>query len=96
MDDMLATLRREQDAIDREIVAALGKRVAIREKISAFRRANKLLTVDPARMQYVLDQAEMFAHEFNVPPQMARDVFDVLIDWSHKLDRQWRTQENGE
>ena len=96
MKDELAELRREQDEVDREIVAALGRRIAIREKISAFRRDNKLLTIDPARMQIVLDQAEKFAKDYHVPGKMARDVFELLIDWSHKLDRDWRKQENGE
>ena len=96
MEDKLAELRREQDEVDREIVAALGKRVAVRKKISAFRVDNKLLTIDPTRMQVVLQQAEEMGKEYHVPEQMARDVFEVLIDWSHRLDREWRKKKNEE
>ena len=90
MGDMLAKLRREQDEVDRDILEALGRRLAVRRRISAFRAENNLLTIDPARMQVVLNQAEEIGKEYDVPAQMARDVFEVLIDWSHKLDREWR------
>lgn len=88
----LDELRTQQDVIDREIIAAIAKRVAIREKISAFRIGNGLPTVDPARMEFVLNQAESYAMEHGVPKEMARQIFDILIGWSHHLDREWRKE----
>lgn len=87
---MLEKLRAEQDAIDKEIIAAIAKRLAVRKRISAFRMQNSLSTVDEARMKVVLDQAEALAREMDVPPEMAQSVFELLIDWSHKLDIEWR------
>lgn len=86
----LYALRTEQDAIDREIMKAISKRVVIREKISAFRIKSDLPTVDPARMEAVLKQAEAYATEYGVPKEMARQIFDLLIGWSHHMDREWR------
>ena len=91
----LYALRAQQDAVDREIVEAIGKRVALREKISAFRIANNLPTIDPARVEAVLTQAESYASDYNVPKDMARQLFDILIGWSHHLDRQWRNNPVG-
>lgn len=88
----LEVLRKEQDAIDRELMAAIAKRYAVRQKISAFRRSNSLPTVDPDRMKYVLQQAEAYAAEMGVPVEMAHHIYSVLIGWSHDLDRQWRKE----
>lgn len=87
---MLEKLRTEQDAIDKEIIEAIAKRLAIRKRISAFRIQNDMSTVDPARMKVVLEQAQALANEMDVPPEMAQSVFELLIDWSHKLDIEWR------
>lgn len=88
----LQALRKEQDAIDRELMAAIAKRYEVRQKISAFRIANNLPTVDPERMKHVLEQAETYAAEMGVPSEMARHIYSVLIGWSHDLDRQWRKE----
>jgi 4-amino-4-deoxychorismate mutase len=88
----LEALRKEQDAIDRELMVAIAKRYNVRQKISAFRRENNLPTVDPDRMKYVLQQAEGYAVEMGVPAEMARHIYGVLIGWSHDLDRQWRKE----
>ncbi len=90
----LDALRREQDAVDREIVDVLAKRLALRKKISAFRLANNLPTIDPGRREFVLKQAEKFASQTIVPEAMAHEVFNTLIDWSHRLDREWRNESN--
>lgn len=86
----LYVLRAEQDLVDREIMQAVAKRVALRRKISRFRIGNEMPTIDASRMMEVLDQAEKYAREANVPPEMGRQLFKLLIDWSHKLDMQWR------
>jgi chorismate mutase len=92
--NMLEKLRSEQDEIDKEIIAAIAKRLAVRKRISAFRLENDLPTVDETRMKVVLTQAETLAQEAEVPTDMARGVFELLIDWSHRLDHQWRKEKN--
>jgi len=87
---MLEKLRSEQDAVDKEIIAAIAKRLAIRKRISAFRMENNLSTIDQARMKVVLDQADALAKEMDVPAEMAQGIFELLIDWSHRLDIEWR------
>jgi chorismate mutase len=87
---MLEKLRVEQDEIDKEIVAAIAKRLAVRKRISAFRLENNLSTIDPDRVKIVLGQAETLANEMDVPSDMARGIFELLIDWSHRLDVDWR------
>jgi chorismate mutase len=88
----LNALRAEQDGVDREIIVALAKRLVLRKKISAFRIENNLPTIDPARREAVMKQAEQIAAENGVPAEMIHEIFDVLIDWSHRLDRQWRKE----
>ncbi|MDB5478557.1 MAG: Chorismate mutase type [Alphaproteobacteria bacterium] len=88
---MLEKLRAEQDKIDAEITAAIARRIALRKKISAFRINENLPTIDEARMTQVLDQAEKNADGTGIPKEMAREVFSLLIDWSHRLDRHWRS-----
>lgn len=88
----LHELRREQDAVDLEIIQAIAKRIALRRKITAFRSAHDLPTIDPARMEVVLTQAEKYARENNVPPELGRELFTLLIDWSHRLDIEWRKE----
>jgi chorismate mutase len=90
----LEKLLTEQDEIDKEIVAAIAKRLAVRKRISAFRMENSLPTIDPDRVKVVLQQAATLAEQVDVPPEMAHGVFELLIDWSHRLDQQWRKEKN--
>jgi chorismate mutase len=92
----LYALRAQQDAIDLQILEAVGLRVAIRDKISAYRIAHGLPTIDPARIEFVLDNAEKNAENYGVPKEMARQLFDLLIGWSHHLHRQWRSEQMAE
>ena len=88
----LEELRREQDKIDFEIVQTVAKRLAVRKKISAFRIKHDLSTIDPVRREIVLKQAEKFAVQNDIPGEMGRELFNMLIDWSHRMDRQWRSE----
>ena len=92
--NMLEKLRTEQDAVDKEIIAAIAKRLAVRKRISAFRHENDLPTIDEDRMKVVLGHAEEVAKEADIPTDMARSIFELLIDWSHRLDQQWRKEKN--
>ncbi len=86
----LDRLRKEQDAIDLEIVQALARRYALRKRISAFRIGNNLPTVDPERRNAVLTQVENYASRFAVPEKMVNEIFVTLIEWSHRWDIEWR------
>ncbi len=86
----LHRLRAEQDEIDKKLVEALADRYKKRKEISAFRIENGLPTVDEERKQQVLQQAEALAEELNVPAEYVLNVFHVLIEGSHTLDRAWR------
>lgn len=90
MTDELHRLRQEQDKIDRKIVEALAVRYKKRQEISAFRIENGLPTVDEKRKKFVLQQAEDWAKELDVPAEYVLNVFNVLIEGSHTLDREWR------
>jgi chorismate mutase len=86
----LLSLRAKQDQIDRKLIEALAERVRMREKISALRIAHNMPTVDPARMQEVLEHVEKVGEEMGIPKGMMHDVFSCLIEWSHKMDLEWR------
>lgn len=80
----LASLRRELDAVDREILAAISRRGAIAQQIGATKQADNAQVYDAAREAEVLAQA--VAHNTGpLSDDAVRAVFRELISGTRAL-----------
>ncbi len=78
MDEELKKLRKEIDAIDREILALVEKRVKIAGKIGAFKKKTGLAVSDPAREKEVLDNV---VSSTGLDRSFAKALFSSIIDY---------------
>jgi chorismate mutase len=78
----LARGRRELEALDRELIALLAKRVTRSKEIGALKRAAGLPTLDPAREAEVIRRAASIAREHGLPDEKVRDIFWHVIGLS--------------
>lgn len=74
-DDPLAVLRRRIDAVDAEIVKALGARYRLAERIGALKSRQSLPTLDPAREAVIVREAVRAARRHGIPEEGVRHLF---------------------
>jgi chorismate mutase / prephenate dehydratase len=80
----LVDLRRELDAVDQEILAAINRRGSIAQRIGEAKLADKTPVYDAARESAVLDQA-VANNTGPLPPDTVRAVFRELVSGTRAL-----------
>ena len=77
----LAGLRAEIDAVDREIVAALARRMGIVERVVAVKREHGIAANLPDRVEEVAAKVRREAKEVGLPPDLAETVWRAMMAW---------------
>lgn len=77
----LAPLRAEIDAIDAEIVALLGRWMAVVEQVLAIKHREGIAALLPSRVEEVVRKVRRTAEETEVPPALAETVWRAMIRW---------------
>ena len=80
--EALARCRRDLEALDREIIGLLAKRVARSKEIGALKRIAGLPTLDPAREADVIRRAATVARDHGLADEKVRDIFWHVIGLS--------------
>ena len=83
----LDELRKEIDAVDRQIVALFEKRMEISERIAAYKQKEGMPIRDEAREAEKIRQVQSLAHtDFN--RQHIEELYTLLISLSRKLQEE--------
>ena len=78
-DDLrLTELRERISAIDREIVGAVGRRVALVEEIKAYKDSRGIGFLDPDRERRMLE--ELLAVRGRLSPETVEELLRTLLD----------------
>ena len=85
-DDRLASLRRQIDAADEELVRTLARRFALVEEIGEIKAARGDPVVVPARSEAVLARVESHAKAAGLDPGVARRLWRAIIDEACALE----------
>jgi chorismate mutase / prephenate dehydratase len=72
-------IRREIEAVDRALVAALAERARLSLAAAAAKRAAGMPTLDPPREAAVVRRAAEHARELGLPADAVRDIFWHVI-----------------
>ena len=80
-ESVLAPLRAEIDAVDAEIVALLGRRMAVVEQVLAIKRREGIAALLPDRVEEVVRNVRDRAEQKDVPPALAEAVWRAMIGW---------------
>jgi isochorismate pyruvate lyase len=81
MDDRLAKLRHQIDALDIELVALLAKRHDIVKQVLAHKKAANIPARIQSRIDVVIDNAADHAEAIGADPDLARAVWAAMVEW---------------
>ena len=77
--------REEIEAIDREIIALLAKRLELGKRTGPLKRAAGLPILDPTREAAVIRRVTTVAREAGLPPEPIREVFWQIVGMSRRV-----------
>lgn len=83
--DALSHCRQQIEALDRELVQLLARRVALSKEIGAMKKVAALPTLDPAREAEVIRRAAAMARESGLSDEKVRDIFWHVIGLSRAV-----------
>lgn len=83
--DALGKCRQQIEAIDRELITLLAKRVALSKEIGAMKKVAGLPTLDPAREAEVIRRAASLARDTGLSDEKVRDIFWHVIGLSRAV-----------
>ena len=81
----LARCRQQIEAVDRELIQLLAKRVGLSKEIGALKKVAGLPTLDPAREAEVIRRAAAMARESGLSDEKVRDIFWHVIGLSRAV-----------
>jgi chorismate mutase len=84
----LARCRDEIEAIDRDIIALLARRMALGKRTGDLKRAAGLPILDPTREAAVIRRASGEARAVGLPPEPIREVFWQIVGMSRRVQEQ--------
>jgi chorismate mutase len=86
----LEELRREIEAIDREIVELIARRTYVADTIAGVKAEQGLPTTDEQQEQAVMDRAGENAERFEVDANLVKAIFRLLIELNKVEQRESR------
>ena len=75
----LLQLRDEIERVDREIVAAVARRVELARRIGDLKKDDRRATLDTGREAAVIRRATELGREAGLDPEAARELFWTLV-----------------
>jgi chorismate mutase len=84
MNEDLARLRDGIEAIDREIVQLIAKRVELAREVGITKRKLNLPTLDPAREAVIIRRSGALAREAGLAEEDVREIFWHLVGLSRR------------
>jgi chorismate mutase len=87
----LADLRNEIEAVDREILARVARRVELARRAGALKREQQAATLDPGREAAIIRRAVETGRGLDLPEEGVRRLFWTLIELCRSAQLEERT-----
>ncbi|MES2906125.1 MAG: chorismate mutase [Pseudomonadota bacterium] len=81
-------LRKEIDRLDERMIRLLSERVKYVARAVEIKRIEKLPALIPERVQAVLDHVKAKGQKTGVDPELAENVWRVIIDWAVNFEKE--------
>lgn len=81
---MLIALRNEIDAINRELVALLGKRLEVAKEIALVKKLQGLSILDPEREMLIKEEIRSLAKEKHLSVSVVESIFEIILDYTRR------------
>lgn len=84
----LDSLRKELDALDRQLLAAAARRSAIVRRIADAKVGSKRPVFDRERERRVFEKARATSEELGLAPDVGQQLLAVLVEYSHRIQEE--------
>lgn len=84
--EILKPFRDEIDRLDQEIVKLIAERFEIVHQVGEAKAKYNISTVQPKRMDEVLNRVAHIAERHNLDPDLIRLLYTNMIDHAHSLE----------
>lgn len=88
MTEKLEEYRAEIDALDRELIDILARRIRVVEAVGRLKAEESIAVVQTKRAEEVKRRNTALAVEKGIKPDFARRLYDLLIDHAHELEHE--------
>lgn len=78
----LLKLREEIDALDKQLVVLLGRRLRIAKEIARIKKREKLPIFDPVREKELKARLQEFARAEGLSASIIEELFALLLDYT--------------
>ncbi len=78
----LDDLRKEIDALNRELVELLGKRIEVARKVVRIKKEGQLPILDVDREQEIKDEMRQLARASRISASFIEEIFDLLLEYT--------------
>ena len=78
----LASLRDQIDAINRQLVGLLGKRLEIAKQIARLKKEEKRPVLDAARESLIKQEIRHLAKTHQLSPPIVEEIFQLILDYT--------------
>jgi chorismate mutase len=83
----LDNLRQTIDKLDTELIELLAKRQQIAINIGQLKAQHGIAVYDEEREKWLHDYHTSVCRKYNISPELIANIFEVIIDWSRKLQQ---------
>lgn len=85
-EEALDELRRAIDGVDADLLAALGRRLALCAEVAALKRAHGIPMMQPARVEQVKSRLAALAPQHGLRPPFVRGLYAAIIEEACALE----------
>jgi chorismate mutase len=77
--DKLTEMREEIDALDKQVIALLGKRFQVTEKVGMYKAETALAATDSNREIMQFEKFRQLARQFDIDESLVESLFKLII-----------------
>lgn len=82
----IGAYRQEIDALDEEIIRALGKRFDVVRKVGKFKADTGVAVMQPDRIEQIKKRCTSLGNQYGVRPEFLHEMYDLIIRESCHLE----------
>jgi chorismate mutase len=84
----LSEIRKHLDRLDNALITILAERMAFIPKVAEYKKQNNIERYQPEREKIIFEAKEELARKLNVNPELARKIFETIIEDSHRIEKE--------
>ena len=84
----LSEIREHLDRLDNALLTILAERMSFIPKVAEYKKKTNVQRYQPEREEQILETKEELAKKLNINPDLARKIFETIIEDSHRIEKE--------